>query len=112
MSGRAVSVRLSAGRGLQGAAGRPQDTIDTMTRHSFTLSPAVLAGLALFAGLVGCRRHPGPEQWDAYVQHFLDDYFRANPTFAAYQGKHEYDGKLPDWSGPGIAGEITRLHRE
>jgi uncharacterized protein (DUF885 family) len=46
------------------------------------------------------------------VQRFLDDYFGANPTFAVYQGKHEYDGKFPDWSAAGIEAEIARLHRE
>jgi hypothetical protein len=43
------------------------------------------------------------------VQRFLDDYFRANPTFAVYQGKHEYDGQFPDWSTGGIEAEIARL---
>jgi uncharacterized protein (DUF885 family) len=51
-------------------------------------------------------------RWDAYVQGFLDDYFRANPTYAVYQGRHEYDGKLPDWSAKGVQAEIARLHRE
>ena len=59
-----------------------------------------------------CRSRPGPDQWDAHVQRFLTDYFRANPTFAVYQGKHEYDGSFPDWSARGIEAEIARLHRE
>ena len=46
------------------------------------------------------------------MQHFLDDYFRANPTFAVFQGKHEYDGQFPDWSVAGVQAEIARLHRE
>src|SRR4051794_32743684 len=52
------------------------------------------------------------EDWDAYVSKFLDDYFAANPTFAVYQGKHEYDGKFPDWSNEGLAKEIARLKAE
>jgi hypothetical protein len=56
--------------------------------------------------------HPGPLAWDAHVDRFLDDYFRANPAFAVYQGKHEYDGQLPDWSPAGIEAEIARLHAE
>lgn len=51
-------------------------------------------------------------QWDAYVNQFLDDYFKANPTFAVYQGKHQYDGKLPDWSEDGLKNEIARLKSE
>jgi uncharacterized protein (DUF885 family) len=51
-------------------------------------------------------------QWDAYVATFLDDYFAANPTFAAYQGKHDFDGKMPDWSADGLKKEIDRLKAE
>ena len=40
--------------------------------------------------------------WDAYVDQYLNDYFAANPTSAVYQGKHEYDGKFPDWSDEGL----------
>ncbi len=51
-------------------------------------------------------------QWDAYVAKFLDDYFVANPSFAVYSGKHEFDGKMPDWSEEGLKKEIARLKAE
>jgi len=51
-------------------------------------------------------------KWDAYVDQFLNDYFAANPTFAVGQGKHEYDGKFPDWSADGLNKEIARLKSE
>src|SRR5207237_412148 len=51
-------------------------------------------------------------KWDAYVEQFLKDYFDANPQFGAYQGKHEYDGKLADWSEDGLKKEIARLKAE
>ncbi len=51
-------------------------------------------------------------KWDAYVEQFLTDYFTANPNFAVYQGRHEFDGKLPDWSRDGISREIARLKSE
>jgi hypothetical protein len=51
-------------------------------------------------------------QWDAYVEKFINDYFAANPTFAVYQGKHEFDGKFPDWSDEGLKKEIDRLKAE
>ena len=51
-------------------------------------------------------------QWDSYVDQFLNDYFAANPTFAVIQGKHEYDGKFPDWSEAGLQKEISRLKNE
>ena len=54
-------------------------------------------------------RHPA-ESWSAFVQRYIDQDFRANPSFAVQQGKHEYDGRLPDWSETGIRNEIARLH--
>lgn len=50
--------------------------------------------------------------WDASVNQFLEDYFVAHPDFAVRAGRHEFDGKLPDWSAEGIAKEIKRLHDE
>tara|TARA_R110001606_G_scaffold16153_8_gene65441 strand:+ start:16085 stop:17920 length:1836 start_codon:yes stop_codon:yes gene_type:complete len=40
--------------------------------------------------------------WGGYLSDFLDGYFPVNPTFAVYQGKHEFDGQLPDWSAEGL----------
>jgi uncharacterized protein (DUF885 family) len=36
----------------------------------------------------------------------------ARPDFAVRAGRHEFDGKLPDWSAEGIANEIKRLRAE
>src|SRR5215203_5701584 len=51
-------------------------------------------------------------KWDAHVEQFLTDYFTANPTTAVYQGRHEFDGKFPDWSPDGLNKEIARLKSE
>ncbi len=48
-------------------------------------------------------------KWDAHVEQYLNEYFTANPTFAVYQGKHEFDGKLPDWSEEGLKKQIDFL---
>ncbi|MCH8073842.1 MAG: DUF885 domain-containing protein [Proteobacteria bacterium] len=45
-------------------------------------------------------------EWDLFLSAFLDDYFAINPTFAVYQGKHEFDGRLPDWSEQGLKKQI------
>lgn len=45
-------------------------------------------------------------EWGKYMASFLDGYFKINPTFAVYQGKHEFDGQLPDWSPEGIKAAI------
>ena len=50
--------------------------------------------------------------WDSYVNEFLEAYFVAHPDFAVRQGRHEFDGKLPDWSAEGFAKEAKRLHAE
>jgi hypothetical protein len=51
-----------------------------------------------------------PGDWDTFVESFISGYFKARPDFAVYQGRHEFDGQLPDWSAEGIAAEIRRLH--
>src|SRR5882672_2231518 len=51
-------------------------------------------------------------EWDAYVDDFLEAWFVAHPDFAVRAGRHEFDGKLPDWSAEGLAKEIKRLHTE
>jgi uncharacterized protein DUF885 len=50
--------------------------------------------------------------WDHFARSFLADYFEVNPTFAAGAGRHELDGRLPDWSREALTGEIARLHGE
>jgi uncharacterized protein (DUF885 family) len=47
--------------------------------------------------------------WPRFVEDFIESYFVANPTFAVSSGRHEFDGKLPDWSAAGIQKEIARL---
>lgn len=51
------------------------------------------------------------ESWSAFRDNFLGGYFPLNPTFAVYQGKHEFDGKLPDWSPEGLAKQAAFLEK-
>lgn len=48
--------------------------------------------------------------WDAYTNDFIEATFRAQPQHAVWAGRHEFDGRLPDWSASGIKKEIRRLH--
>ncbi|MFL6233912.1 MAG: DUF885 family protein, partial [Thermoanaerobaculia bacterium] len=50
--------------------------------------------------------------WDHFVRSFLDGYFERHPTFAAGAGRHEFDGRLPDWSAEGLAAEAAWLKAE
>jgi len=83
-----------------------------------------LCVIMVLAALAGCDRSAKPNarateppapvvnvEWTKYVDEFVDGYFRANPTFAVAQGKHEFDGQMPDWSSEGIKKEIARLEQ-
>ncbi|HEX7181118.1 MAG TPA: DUF885 domain-containing protein [Thermoanaerobaculia bacterium] len=52
--------------------------------------------------------------WKRFVESYLEEYFAQNPTFAANAGRHELDGRLPDWSAEGLERKIEwlREHRE
>ena len=73
------------------------------------------ASLCAVALTAGCKKVDGElpvvtandgSEWGGFMEKFLDGYFKVNPTFAVYQGKHEYDGQLPDWSPEGIKAGI------
>ena len=47
--------------------------------------------------------------WDDFVDDYIEASLAAHPAWAVTQGRHEYDGQLPDWSRAGIEAEIERL---
>lgn len=40
--------------------------------------------------------------WKTYTQQVIDRWLAIDPATAVYQGAHQYDGKLPDWSEAGL----------
>ncbi|MBI3049260.1 MAG: DUF885 domain-containing protein [Acidobacteria bacterium] len=48
--------------------------------------------------------------WATVRNGLIEEYLAAHPAFAVVAGRHEFDGRLPDWSAAGIAAEIRRLH--
>jgi uncharacterized protein (DUF885 family) len=69
------------------------------------------AAAALAVG-VGCQPRGAGQadgEWDAFVREYIEGHFGANPTAAVNAGRHEFDGKLPDWSPEGLGREIERL---
>ena len=80
------------------------------------MRPLFLAVLIL--ALAACTRQEGtpattaaPSQtWASTRDALIEEYLKAQPAFAIYQGRHELDGELPDWSAEGIAAEVKRLH--
>ncbi|OAI21305.1 hypothetical protein A1356_21180 [Methylomonas koyamae] len=49
-----------------------------------------------------CEANEKPPAWPTFVDQFIAGYFEQQPTFAAEAGRHEYDGRLPDWSPQGL----------
>ena len=47
--------------------------------------------------------------WNAFMNNYIEQSFRANPNFAVSQGRHEYDGQVIDLSPGAIASEVSRL---
>ncbi len=80
------------------------------------LRALVLAVMVLFSG---CSKSPedggsSNHAWDAFRDEFLEGFFETHPAFAVYQGRHEFDGRLPDWSAEGLArtGAFLKQSRE
>lgn len=40
--------------------------------------------------------------WEQFRDSVIERWMQLDPAFAVYQGRHEYDGKLPDWSAEGL----------
>jgi len=79
-----------------------------MLRSSGLSTMLVAAGL-----LAACqgRTEKGGGDWNRFASGFIETYFKANPLFATYQGRHEYDGVFPDWSEAGLKRWMGRLHQ-
>ena len=75
------------------------------------LRSSVLFMCSWLAGLLSAVAQAAPDDaaWDRHVTAYLDGYFAANPSAAVYAGRHEFDGRLPDFSAAGIDGEVRRL---
>lgn len=66
-----------------------------------------LAAAAMLV-LSGCNQNAGA-RWTAFQDNFINRSFELDPTFGAGQGKHEFDGRLPDWSEAGLTAAIEFL---
>ena len=74
-----------------------------MLKHPIIMS-------AWLVGLTGCSAPGASDPWDTFTARFLEEHFEANPPFAVQLGRHDFDGRLPDWSEAGLRAEIERLH--
>ncbi len=70
----------------------------------------LLGLLFVLTAATGCQR--GSAEWDEYVPSFIEGFFELYPSYAVYQGRHEYDGRLPDWSAEGLARQSAWLQEQ
>ncbi|MFC4294631.1 DUF885 domain-containing protein [Novosphingobium tardum] len=66
---------------------------------------AVLAGCATTASVPEAppvAAAPAPAGWDAFAAATIDRWLAIDPAAAVYQGAHQYDGRLADWSEAGL----------
>lgn len=52
---------------------------------------------------------PAAQSWEEFRDATIERWFAIDPAFAVYQGRHEFDGKLPDWSEDGLKKRGTFL---
>jgi hypothetical protein len=69
----------------------------------------LLAGCAATDQGTDVRSAERQGAWPQFLDRTIDGYFRIAPEFAAVQGRHEFDGQLPDWSGTGLANRASFL---
>ena len=63
----------------------------------------LMASVLLAATVAAAPVRAAPvEPWSAFRDRFIDRLFQLDPAYAVYQGKHEFDGRLPDWSDAGL----------
>jgi hypothetical protein len=84
-----------------------------------------LAASILALVVAGCSREPtrapGPaptegavreESWSGFVDRFIESRMQADPHFAVQSGRHEFDGRMPDWSRAAIDADIAALREQ
>lgn len=77
---------------------------------------AAAAALIMLAGCTSSGSSPDHSSaqqshaaWLGFQNRFVEGFFAHEPAFAAYQGRHEFDGRLPDWSKQGLTEQISFL---
>jgi uncharacterized protein (DUF885 family) len=95
--------------------------IRTIRMNSFTSRCKLLlafTAIGLFAGSASAFAAAAPApvgdnaEWPHFLNDYVEAYFVAEPAFAVTQGRHEFDGQLPDWSAAGIYKQVAWLKSE
>src|SRR4051812_28119115 len=48
-------------------------------------------------------------EWPAFAAAFIEQRFKADPSFAVQSGRREFDGQMPDWSRAAIEADLAQL---
>ncbi len=94
---------------------RLTSAVNTLRRAGARSLIRLASAILVLVLLTGCRTTPPPVRsadWDTYVAGYLDAYFAVHPDIAVSNGRHEFDGKLPDFSRAALDREVARLHAE
>ena len=71
--------------------------------------------------LASCAREPAPtappasaakvddESWATFASGFIEARMKADPYFAVGSGRHEFDGRMPDWSRAALDADVVKL---
>jgi hypothetical protein len=52
---------------------------------------------------------PAPAGWADFTAAFIEARFAADPGFAVQSGRHDFDGRMPDWSRAALEAEVAEL---
>ncbi|HTU66565.1 MAG TPA: DUF885 domain-containing protein [Steroidobacteraceae bacterium] len=47
--------------------------------------------------------------WSAFASNFIEERMKADPYFAVNNGRHEFDGQMPDWSRAALDADAAKL---
>ena len=50
-------------------------------------------------------------EWGKFRDGFIEGWFRLDPGNAVYQGRHDFDGRIADWSSAGLKRQSDFLHQ-
>jgi hypothetical protein len=90
-----------------------------MHKAKYLTASAVLVAMMLAA----CSREPEVKpaaavpaakkdaDWPGFVDSFIEARFQADPYFAVQAGRHEFDGKMPEWSRAALDSEVASLRK-
>src|SRR5438105_10974443 len=92
----------------------------TLSRRAFAaLLALALCGCAetqnrgqttFFRGAEKSGLTPDSVEWAKFVETFITQTFAARPHAGVSAGRHEFDGRIADFSPEGLRNEIARLH--